>query len=107
MLYEQNVIAIAPAMATIFLVPMLSIRRKAPANVIKRYDAGLFPLISVLYMALVQSPSNVSVMAVVGMPENMEPVHAVGSSGLALLWERASCAIPFHPAISLWSTILP
>ena len=48
MLYEQKAIAIAPAMATIFFVPILNIRRKAPTSVIKKNEAGLFPLISVL-----------------------------------------------------------
>ena len=58
-------------------------------------------------MASVQSPSKLSMVAVVGMPPNMELVHAVGSSGCASLWVMASLAIPFHEAISLWFTILP
>ena len=46
-------------------------------------------------------------VAVVGMPPNIEFVHAVGSSGCAALWVMASFAMPFHDAISLWFTILP
>ncbi len=46
-------------------------------------------------------------VAVVGIPPNIEFVHSVGSSGWAALYVTASFAMPFHEAMSLWFTIFP
>ena len=107
MLYEQKARAMAPATARMPFIPIDSISRKPPRSARKRYVAGLRPVRRNLYIFCVQSPSKSSMVAVVGIPPNMEFVHAVGSSGCAALWVIASLAIPFQDAISLWFTILP
>ena len=46
-------------------------------------------------------------MVVLGMPPNMDSVHAVLSCGCSLFHWRVSCAIPRQPEISDWLTIFP
>ena len=84
-LYEQKVIAIAPPMASTPSIPNESISRKAPNKEIKRYVAGRLPRSKKSYIRCVKSPFVSKAKEVVGIPENIEPVQAVGSSGWAAL----------------------
>ena len=58
-------------------------------------------------MAWVQSPSVGACMVAVGIPPNIDSVHAVWSSGCAAFHSIISCDMPCHPEMSLWLTIFP
>ena len=72
-----------------------------------RYVAGRLPVSNKSYMLWVQSPLVDACIVAVGMPPNIESVQAVWSSGWAEFHSIISLAIPCHPEMSLWFTILP
>ena len=93
-LYEQNPMAMAPPMARSQSTPRDSISRKPPSRAMNRYVAGRFPSRKKSYTDCVASPPLTMVIGVVGMPENMDPVHCVGSSGCASFHVVISRDIP-------------
>ena len=107
MLYEQNAMAMAPAMAIHQFTPKDSISRNPPRRAANMYVAGLAPVSRNSYIGFVQSPSKSSYMVTFGMPPNIELVHAVLSSGWAWLYSIVSRAMPCHPEMSDWLTIFP
>ena len=46
-------------------------------------------------------------MVAVGIPPNIDSVHAVLSEGWALFHSKSSCTMPRHPELSLWFMIFP
>ena len=72
-----------------------------------RYVAGRLPVSSRSYRGCVQSPLVELWIDAVGIPLNIDPVHAALSPGCALSQLIFSWAIPCQPEISPWLTTLP